>query len=194
MIIRLQHQFSCNVNEAAWGLHVCTYVAELEPVSWPLFAILKGQQVKLLLSIVCPQEASPPSPLCSRSPRRQSCGRPCWRRPPGIRRRRTRCKLKDGETGSEYRGEWWCDTEMWTRTLTSRLTVFVVASEEISSSQTTADVKQEETHLPTIWCHFLRRTNRQSIQMFDLQKTNTEERNIDVQKLMISFLLDVCFQ
>lgn len=37
----------------------------------------------------------------------------------------------------------------------SCLTVLVVASEEVSGSQTTADVKQEETHLPAVWCHFL---------------------------------------
>lgn len=53
--------------------------------------------LRLLLSIVCPQGALQLSPLCHQSPRRRSCGRPCWRRPPGTQRRQTGCRLE---------GEW----------------------------------------------------------------------------------------
>lgn len=56
-----------------------------------------------VVSTACLLVAWLPSPLCSQSPRRLSCERPCWRRPPGTQRRRTVCRLWDGEnrlTGS----------------------------------------------------------------------------------------------
>ena len=42
------------------------------------------------------------------------------------------------------------DPPVNTQQLTSLLTVLVVASEEVGGGETTADVKQEETHLPAI--------------------------------------------
>lgn len=48
-----------------------------------------------LISSVSLQATRPQTRLCFQSPRRPSCGTPCWRRPPGTRRGRTGCKLKD---------------------------------------------------------------------------------------------------
>lgn len=47
------------------------------------------------IKTVCLQVLWPRSPLCSRSPRKLSCGMPCWRRPPCTRIRRTGCRLQD---------------------------------------------------------------------------------------------------
>lgn len=100
------------------------------------------------VSSACLQATWPRTRLCFQSPRRPSCGRPCWRRPPGTRRGRTGCRLQDRQEVSTEGSR-----HVRPRagpTLTSCFTEHVVASEEVSSCQTTADVKQEETQLPTL--------------------------------------------
>lgn len=46
----------------------------------------------------CPPAASSPPAPCCRSPRRQSCGRPCWRGQPGTPGRRRQCTLQGRST------------------------------------------------------------------------------------------------
>lgn len=126
---------------------------------------VSNKKIKLPLSSVCLQGAWPRSPLCSRSPRRPSCGRPCWRRPPGIRRRRTGCRLEEGTdsewtSGEKTPGKKLRNVRSWTSTLTERLAVLVVASEEVISDQTADAVKQEETDFPNKRRDFLTKENQ----------------------------------
>ena len=63
-----------------------------EPQPPPGTSAAAGRRARLARSASPPAASSPPAPCC-RSPRRRSCGRPCWRGRPGTPGRRRRCRL-----------------------------------------------------------------------------------------------------
>lgn len=128
---------------------------------------------ELIFSTACLPVVSQRSPLCSQSPRRLSCERPCWKRPPGTQRMRKVCRLWDVRMRNNHNTiklqsiesiksmqivDWrvasahelcWC--HLGFIMLTSCFTELVVTPEEVCGCQTTADVKQEDPQLPTLW-------------------------------------------
>lgn len=65
-----------------------------------------GAPAEGLARSACPPAASSPPAPCCRSPRRQSCGRPCWRGQPGTPGRQRQCTL--GEETQQVRGTHSC--------------------------------------------------------------------------------------